>query len=440
MTAPLYVVHCIDTEGPLHESLTATFERLKSIAGVSLEPTRENLHRLRRKEIDLGGKEEIVALVVSEPLLAYNDTWDKIDDMLRIIMSPEYRQRHADSRGNGWIFNWFLLDHVGYDTNPRRRDIGYHNIFDHYLDMIRDTGSNQDDVQFHFHPMSTYREANVCATSYLRSPHLLETLARRIIDRQWFPSCFRPGFHAERPDAHWFLEQWIPFDFANQATASDVQLQKDVAAGRLGDWRRAPSDWSHYHPDHDDYQVPGRCRRTIFRCLNVGTRFKLLDQSEVNRAFARADAGLPTVLAFTNHDFRDMRPDIESTHAMLKAASAAFPNVQWQHARAIDAARAALGLRPDPDFKLYATLANEDGIFRLDISATTCTFGPQPFLAIKTRDRRYLSDNLEIHEPHRRWSYTFDGDTVPPEAVDCVGVAATDASGTPYATALDMRT
>ena len=438
MTAPLYVVHCIDTEGPLYESLTATFERVKSIADITLEPTRENLVRLRRKEIPLGGKEDMVALVVSEQLLAYNDTWDKIDNMLRAIMRPEYRQRHADSRGNGWIFSWFLLDHVGYDTNPRRRDIGYHNVFDHYLEMIRETESHQDDVQFHFHPMSTYREANVCATSYLRSPHLLETLARRIIDRNWFPSCFRPGFHAERPDAHWFLEQWIPFDFANQATASDIVLQRDVAAGRLGDWRRAPNDWSHYYPDHDDYQVPGRCRRTIFRCLNVGTRFKLLDQAEVDRAFARANAGHPTVLAFTNHDFRDMRPDIESTHAMIQDASRRFPHVQWQHAKAIDAGRATLGLRPDPDFKLAATLANDGGVLRLDISATTRTFGPQPFLAIKTRDRRYLSDNLEIHEPHKRWSYTFDDDTVPSEAVDCVGVAANDPNGTPNVVVINI--
>ena len=26
----VYVVHCIDTEGPLHESLTATYERIKN--------------------------------------------------------------------------------------------------------------------------------------------------------------------------------------------------------------------------------------------------------------------------------------------------------------------------------------------------------------------------------------------------------------------------
>lgn len=432
MSAPLYVVHAIDTEGPLHESLEATFERLRNIVGVALAPTRANLHRLRRREIDLDGKEDVAALVVSEELLAYNGTWDQVDAMLDAMLRPEYRDAYPDALGRGWVYSWFVVDHVGYDTNPRRRDMGYHNVFDHYLALLRDTGSTQDDVQFHFHPMSTYREAHVCATSYLRSPHLLETLARRVIDRQWFPSCFRPGFHAERPDAHWFLEQWIPFDFANQATAGDVALQQDVSGGRLGDWRRAPNDWSPYHPHHDDYQVPGGCRRTLFRCLNVGTRFKLLDQAEVDRAFARADAGAPTVLAFTNHDFRDMRPDVARTHALLVDAAKRFPDVEWRHARALDAARAVLGRSDRTPLRLTATLVHEDGRARLDVAADRDTFGPQPFLAVATMDRRYLADNFDIHQPHRRWSYTFDGETVPLEAVARIGVASNDANGSTH--------
>lgn len=436
MSAPLYVVHCIDTEGPLHESIEATFERLAHIAGVSLAPTQENLRRVRAKEVDLGGKEDVAALIVSEHLLAYQDTWDKIDAMLRTIMSPSYRRSFADAVGSGWVFSWFLVDHVGYDTNPRRRDIGYHNVFDHYLTMIRETQSMQDDVQYHFHPTSTFREAHVCATSYLRSPHLLETLARRVIDRQWFPSCFRPGFHAERPDAHWFLEQWIPFDFANQATGADVALQQDVSAGRLGDWRRAPSDWSPYRPHHDDYQVPGNCRRTIFRCLNVGTRFKLLDQAEVDRAFARADAGHPTVLAFTDHDFRDMRPDIEQTHALLVAAARKYPGVEWRHARALDAARAVLDRTAAPPLRLTARLVREGDAARLEVDANHDTFGPQPFLAIKTHDRRYLSDNFDLHVPRRRWSYTFDGDTVPLRAIEQIGVASNDENGSTHVVTL----
>ena len=437
MSAPLYVVHAIDTEGPLYESLEATFERIRFIVGVELEPTRANLARLRRRELDLGGAEETAALVVSEPLLAYNDTWDKVDAMLRDMLGRAYRQTYADSEGNGWIYSWFLVDHVGYDTNPRRRDIGYHNVFDHYLAMLRETASSQDDVQFHFHPMSTYREAHVCATSYLRSPHLLETLARRVIDRAWFPSCFRPGFHAERPDAHWFLEQWIPFDFANQATDADDASQRDVAAGRLGDWRRAPSDWSHYRPHHDDYQRPGSCRRTVFRCLNVGTRFRLLDGDEVARAFERADAGHPTVLAFTNHDFRDMRPDVAATHALIADTARRFPRVPWRHARALDAARAVLGRSEAPALQLDVRITHTNGITKLDVASQRPTFGPQPFLAIKTLDRRYLTDNLDIHEPHHRWSYVFDADTVPIRAVERVGVASNDVNGATHVVTLD---
>lgn len=429
MTAPLYIVHCIDTEGPLYESLDATFDRVESLFGVRLDPTRENLARLRRKEIDLGGKEDAAATVVSEHLLDYNDTWDKVDDMLYEMLGGDYRQRYADSRGNGWVYSWFLLDHVGYDTNPRRRDIGYHNVFDHYRTILRETGSEQDDIQFHFHPMTTYKEAHVCATSYIRSPHLWETLSRRIIDRGWFPSCFRPGFHVERPDSHWFLEQWIPFDFANQGMDSDEGLHNDIAEGRLGDWRRAPRDWSHYHPHHDDYQIAGNCNRTIFRCLNIGTRYRLLSDAEVRKAFERAASGAPTILAFTNHDFRDMRPDVDGVHQMLLRASQDYPDVKWLHARARDAARAVLGLNTATAFELQVELETSAEHPTLHIRANQDTFGPQPFLAIRTRDGRYLSDNLDFQEPRRYWTYTLGPETVLPDGVDKIAVASNALSG-----------
>ena len=430
MSAALYVVHAIDTEGPLHESLDATFERVEKITGLRLEPSRSTLAQIQKGDLDLGGKEEVAAQAFSKTLLHYNDTWDKIDEMLFEIMSEDYRQRYADSQEGGWIYSWFLVDHVGYTDNPRRRDIGYHNVFDHYRQMLRETDSPQDDVQFHFHPMPTYNEAHICATSYLRSPHLWETLSRRIIDRTWFPSAFRPGFHAERPDAHWFLEQWLPFDYANQAMSEDAQLgQNDVAAGRLGDWRRAPQDWSAYNPHHDDYQTKGECRRTIFRCLNVGTRFRLLDEAEVYKAFARADAGEPTILAFTNHDFRDMRVDVASTHALIRKVAQQFPNVPWQHSRAKEAAQKVLGRTDTSKFELNVTLTQEADRRVLDIRANHDSFGPQPFLAIKTKDKRYLTDNLDLQTPRRHWTYVFDADTVLPNSLDTVGVACNDING-----------
>ena len=113
MTEPIvYVVHCVDTEGPLYESLEATFERLRSLFSLEFEASAETLRRLQNREMDLGGLEDDVARVVDPHLLAYNDDWSKIDAMLDRIVSRDFRERVPDSFGRGWIFNWYCLDHV----------------------------------------------------------------------------------------------------------------------------------------------------------------------------------------------------------------------------------------------------------------------------------------------------------------------------------------
>ena len=42
----VYIVHCVDAEGPLYESLSAKFERIKEIFNVNIEPTSKNLEKL----------------------------------------------------------------------------------------------------------------------------------------------------------------------------------------------------------------------------------------------------------------------------------------------------------------------------------------------------------------------------------------------------------
>ena len=434
----LFVVHCIDTEGPLCESLEATFDRLRDSLGIRLAPSRETLLKIRSGELDLGDKTEAAQAICDPHNLEYMDSWPKIDSMLDEMVSEQYRSRFPDSNGRGCIYNWFLMDHVGFDENPRLRDVGYHNIFDHYRQKMQETRANEHEFHFHFHPTSTYRQGHVCATSYLRSPHLLEVLARRIVDRTWFPNSFRAGFYAERPDSHWFLEQWFPFDFSNNATAESTveSKQRDIGGGRFGDWRRAPEDWSHYHPSHDDYQIPGRCRRTIFRALAVGSRLRLLKQSDVDAAFARAADQKPTILGFADHDFRDMRSDVESVYRMVKQSAEKFPNVKWVHSGAREAARQVLKLPSSPlDFKV--TLESQGSSQVLRVEAEGQIFGPQPFLAVRTLDRRYISDNFDFQIPGKLWTYTFDQQSILPGTFDRVGVGAASVDGSVCVTVLD---
>ena len=59
----------------------------------------------------------------------------------------------------------------------------------------------------------------------------------RIIDNKWFPVANRAGFHIERPDSHYFLEQYIPFDLSNtnknEKNSQILQKMQGVGIGDL---------------------------------------------------------------------------------------------------------------------------------------------------------------------------------------------------------------
>lgn len=444
MPGTVYVVHCIDTEGPLYESMEATFERINTIFNLNLEPSGSLLRQLQAGELALGGIERAVQNVVDPHLLAYNDTWDKIDDMLIRILSHDFRRKKPDTFGRGWIYNWFCVDHVGYGDNPRRRDMGYHNIFDHYQAGMREAESHLDGLYFHFHPHNFRHEAHRCATHWwAASDSLFQVLSRRVIDRKWFPAAHRAGFHVIRPDSHWFLEQFIPFDFSSQAMEQTVDdtVQFGLKSGRYGDWRRAPVTWAPYHPSADDYQIPGDCRRWVARCLNVGSRFRLITEVDVRQAFKEAMQGQPVVLAVTNHDFRDMAPDVDTVREMLSHVAQDYPGVSYRYANAVEAMRDALGLPVQPPCKLEIELKRMGTATHvMVITSHTPTFGPQPWLALKTRNGSYHHDNFDIDVPFHRWQYVFDAETFPIDALESIGLAANNSYGITTVTILNPST
>lgn len=441
------VVHAVDTEGPLYESLDATFGRLRDLYGIEgLPPTRETIERLKRREIPLPDDlKETVARALNGHLLNYMDSWPKLDAMLERVRSAEFRTRVPDSFGDGWVYNWHCVDHVDYKINPRRRDIGFHNIFDHYSGVLAREPKSRDGLHFHFHPMSTYHEAHRCATSYLNSPHLYEILCRRVIERNWFPTVFRAGFQTERPDSHWFLEQWIPFDLSNMGIddPGEFDLSIDFRNGRSGDWRRAPADWSIYQPSHDDYQTPGNCRRWIARALNVLNRIASIDQREVDKAFSRAREAGPTLMAIATHDFRDLGTEVEYVSGLLVDAAKRHPGVRFKYCEAVEAFRHAIGYGGEAAEAVELTVTLDErpanDVPNLTIECQRGeVFGPQPFLAIETRGYRYIHDNLDFGSKPGRWHYAFHTDTLALDDVRRIGVAANDKYGNRCVRILDV--
>ena len=207
------IVHCVDTEGPKYESLTATFDRLYDAFGLDFEPSKEMLKALRVGEVVAEKQKKAVMDFLDENRMAYHENWSDIDAMLDVLMSDEWRNQYQDDFGRGYVFNWYCMDHIGFSSNPRRRDMGYHAIFEHYREILQLHNRNDmDELQWHFHPVSFTREAHKSSNNYSYTNEHIQVLSRRVIDYGWFPSSSRPGLHTERADINFFLEQWIPFD------------------------------------------------------------------------------------------------------------------------------------------------------------------------------------------------------------------------------------
>lgn len=445
--AAVYFLHAIDTEGPLYESLEASFERLEELFQISHLPrTRETLRKLQAAEINLDGREKEIQKLLRGHRINYMDDWSKVDAMLDRVMDPVFRNKRPDSGGHGWVYNWFCLDHVEFTVNPRRRTMGYHAIYDHYLSRLAETQDCPDEIQWHFHPMSTYREAHRCATSFVNSPHLHETLARRIIEREFFPSVYRAGFQVERPDSNLFLEQWLPFDISNTRIDPSKQWTDsiDLRNGRSGDWRRARSDWTPYHPHHDNYQLEGQCRRWIGRALNLMNRFANLEYFEIEKAFAQAAEGRPALVGMASHDFRDLMPEVEEVRDMIDRAKQKYPNVPYKFARATEAFQQTLGLSansiPALELSMELDATPEDDVPNLTVRTVSGeVFGPQPFLAIETHGQRFIHDNFDFDIEDGTWFYAFHSDTLPLNDVHRIGIGANDAQGRSFVSVINVN-
>ena len=105
MNGKVYIVHCIDTEGPLYETPIVLFERIKDVFGITIEPTKENLIKLQKGEYPLDGKEKAVKNLVDKNKITTKGDWDEIQKMLAQITSDEFRNACPDSYGHGWIYN-----------------------------------------------------------------------------------------------------------------------------------------------------------------------------------------------------------------------------------------------------------------------------------------------------------------------------------------------
>ena len=119
-------------------------------------------------------RKEIVKNLIAPKRINFLSTWDKIDEILDEITSIEFRLKYCDSLGNPWKYNWLCMDHVGITgINPRRRDMGYHSIYDHYFYYAKRKNESLDLIQWHYHALALTNDAHKAGTGLFKQQSYL---------------------------------------------------------------------------------------------------------------------------------------------------------------------------------------------------------------------------------------------------------------------------
>jgi len=440
----VYICHHIDTEGPLYENHSELINRINYVTGLNLSKDENLSSQINQIEKTLGDKEKKeLRAVVNPHVVNLLGDWSEVDKTISKVTSKEFREQMLDSYGNSWVFNWHIMDHVGFTgANPRRRDLGHHKIWEYYRSKLTSKTHSYDGFHWHFHPIGFDKHAHIPATSYENSmTELHQIICRRLVDYCWFPCVNRAGFHSIRWDSNNFLESWIPFDPSNQSVSEEYQpeLQRDLSNGRFGDWRGAPSDWSIYNPSIRDWRKKGEMNRYIARVLNMSSRHRNISESEIEKAFARASRGLDTYLGITNHDWRDMAFEINEFRHMLKTVSERYKEVDFKFSETKSAFRNILFSKVELEEHNHLEFSVKLENNNLNIHVTKGKiFGPQPYLAIKTKSGKYLHDNFDFGDNDNSYKYCFDEYTILTNQLEAVVVAANDKFGNQYIKKLDF--
>ena len=141
-------------------------------------------------------------------------------------------------------------------------------------------------------------------------------------------------------------------------------------------------------------------------------------------------------LETVQNEWRNIGKNTLNFQKMVTNVISDYSDVRYRYCEAREASnRVILGeyKAPKLDF-LHVRLDLDQGSRRklLVIEGQDPCFGPQLFLAIRTRVRTYHHNNLGFQEAFHLWTYLFHAYTFEWDDVDSVGMGSCDRQGFPH--------
>lgn len=327
------VVHCVDTEGPIGGNV--------------------------RRRPD--GSAEFL------------DTWPAINVSIRRLTSAAFRRNSADSLGQPYRYNWFIMDFTGFKTNPKNRIAKYNDTYDHFKKLP----TKPDAFYWHYHHPPVSGQGDQWSNSWASSDEYKNILLHRLVEREDFPEAFRAGGTIEDNAASHWLEKNVLIDYSNRVSAASYPT-KDIFDFN---WHGAPDQWGFYHPSRQNFLQPGKMRRFIVRSIDLWSRLHVVTVDEVRQAFAAAAQGdQPVILSYFSHDHRDMVDETSYVIALVRQVSKET-GVAWRSCHALEAVQVAATIRPR-----YVKTQTKHHQQKITFKTTQPIYQPLPWVGAKLKN------------------------------------------------------
>lgn len=350
--------------------------------------------------------------------------WEAVDEAMDKLFKENFRNKILDSFNGNLKFGWFFLTWSGFNNkrNPRKRDLGYHKIYDHYRSrwgkLIQTFG---DEECWHYHHPPRSGVVNEWSTDWNSSQEYKSIISRQIIERNWFPICFRAGGTIMDKNLSQWVDKWFPFDYSNRAPL-DVSVM---------DWSDGIDEWKAYNPDPEFFKKEGNGKRYLARTMDLVTGSYTAGKVDIEKAFMEAENQGHAILSTFDHDYRDIEHRFVDFISTLNEVSKKFPNVQWKYSNPSNAIIETQSLQKNNNLKI--TTEKKDDYF--SIKTNLDIHQENPWIAAQRTDGAIFQLESNIEKVGKNlWRLSLD------QASDFkkLGIAASNNSGDSFTKILTL--
>ncbi|HAF75889.1 MAG TPA: hypothetical protein DCG42_01080, partial [Maribacter sp.] len=262
--------------------------------------------------------------------------WNTVDIAMDKLFNRDFRSHMVDSFGGHFKIGWFFLNWTGFITNPRGRSFGYHKVRDHYINRWGDLIKNYGDEHcWHYHHPPASGVGNEWSSEWSSSEEYKNIISRQIIERKWFPTCFRAGGTIMGSELSNWVDKWFPFDYSNRAPLKFNEM----------DWSDGLSEWRPYRPNPTRFKYEGNGKRYIARCMDLKTGLYETSQKDIIQAFEEASMNGTSIVSVFDHDYRDIKNRIITLMENISSISKQYPNVDWEYSAPSNAIIKSLNMK-----------------------------------------------------------------------------------------------